>query len=998
MSINPFETVRENAPLSPEIADEVKNTTCYMCACRCGVRVHLKNGKIKYLDGNPDHPINKGVLCAKGSAGIMNQYSPARLKKPLLRIGERGRGEFKEIEWDEAMSIASSWLCDVRKKDPSRLAFFTGRDQSQSFTGWWASRFGTRNFAAHGGFCSVNMAAGGIYTVGSAFWEFGEPDWDRTRYFMMFGVAEDHDSNPIKIGIGKIKTRGEAKFVSVNPCRTGYSAVADEWVGIRPGTDGLFIFALIHELLRAEKVDFSSLAKYTNATWLVVQNHGDADDGLFVRDDAGEPLCFDLKTGAFANANEPQTAPAFAGERTLPDGRRAVPVFELLAKRYLSDEYAPAAVAEKTGVPAETIRRIAAELAVAAFESEVVIDEPWTDAWGRRHEKMIGRPVSFHAMRGVSAHSNGFHTCRALHVLQCLLGSVDVPGGWRAKAPYPKPIPPGPKPAGAATASDTPIEGMPLGTPTGPEDLIVDDNGEPLRIDKAYSWEYPLSAHGLMHMVIHNAWAHDPHEIDVLFMYMANMSWNSSMNTNGTLKYLTDKDDNGDYRIPKIIYSDAYYSEMVAYADLILPDTTYFERYDCISLLDRPISSAHGPADAIRHPVVKPDRDVRPFQDVLLDLGARLHMPGFIDGAGGAKYPGGYADYIVNHERVPGLGPLAGWRGENGDEHGRGGANKNQLDRYIENGAFWSYELPPGQQFFKAVNKDYLEYACHMGWTPNTRPIIHQLYSEPVQKFRLAAQGHGDRQPPERHRARVAKYFDPLPIWYPPFEEDFLHTEEEFPLHALTQRPMHMYHSWGSQNAWLRQITAWNKLYIHDETAKSLGIATGDWVEVASRIGAVKGVAQLVNGVNPHTVWTWNAIGKRKKAWNLAKDAPEATKGFLLNPLIDELLPADKGGQRYSNSDPVTGQAAWFDIRVKVRKLSAEEAKTAEQSAFEALPDMPSKPARPDVLRYGEDLTGIPHYGSASMNEWIGNRHEFSQSAPGVRDGHGGKTFAKDDH
>ncbi|MEZ5916790.1 MAG: hypothetical protein R3C40_04355 [Parvularculaceae bacterium] len=70
---------------------------------------------------------------------------------------------------------------------------------------------------------------------------------------------------------------------------------------------------------------------------------GDADDRLFVRDDAGEPLCFDLlKTGAFANANEPQTAPAFAGERTLPDGRRACRSFELLAKRYLSDEYAPA--------------------------------------------------------------------------------------------------------------------------------------------------------------------------------------------------------------------------------------------------------------------------------------------------------------------------------------------------------------------------------------------------------------------------------------------------------------------------------------------------------------------------------------------------------------------------------------------------------------------------------------------------------------------------------
>ena len=58
---------------------EVKTTTCYMCACRCGIRVHLREGEVKYIDGNPDHPINKGVICAKGSAGIMKQKSPARL-------------------------------------------------------------------------------------------------------------------------------------------------------------------------------------------------------------------------------------------------------------------------------------------------------------------------------------------------------------------------------------------------------------------------------------------------------------------------------------------------------------------------------------------------------------------------------------------------------------------------------------------------------------------------------------------------------------------------------------------------------------------------------------------------------------------------------------------------------------------------------------------------------------------------------------------------------
>ena len=144
-----------------------------------------------------------------------------------------------------------------------------------------------------------------------------------------------------------------------------------------------------------------------------------------------------------------------------------------------------------------------------------------------------------------------------------------------------------------------------------------------------------------MHMVIANAHAGDPYPIDVLFLYMANMAWNSSMNTAGVIKMLEDKDPaTGEYRIPKIIYSDAYASEMVAYADLVLPDTTYLERHDCISLLDRPISEPDAVQDAIRWPVVEPDRDVRGFQSVLIDLGARLRLHGFVDSRGRATLQG----------------------------------------------------------------------------------------------------------------------------------------------------------------------------------------------------------------------------------------------------------------------------------------------------------------------------------------------------------------------
>ncbi len=945
--------------LSPPVADEVKTTTCYMCACRCGIKVHLKDGRIRYIEGNRDHPVNHGVLCAKGSAGIMQHYAPARLTRPLMRVGERGACEFREIEWDEALATATRWLSAIRNDDPRRLAFFTGRDQSQALTGWWATQFGTPNYAAHGGFCSVNMAAGGIYTIGGSFWEFGEPDWEHTRYFMLFGCAEDHDSNPLKIGLGKLKAKG-VKFVSVNPVRTGYSAIADEWLGITPGTDGLFVLALVHELLRAGKVDLDYLTRYTNAPWLVTLAPGAADDGLFARDPDGVPLIWDRVAMAPRAAHDPDAKPILKGQVTLPDGRRARPVFHLLAERYLADDYSPDAVAARTGIAAGTIRRIAAELAQAAFASPLILDQPWTDAFGRRHAQMIGRPVSMHAMRGISAHANGFHTCRALHVLQILLGSIDAPGGLRYKPPFPKPIPPAPKPAGRPdqVAAGKPLAGPPLGFPTGPEDLLVEADGTPRRIDKAFSWDAPLAAHGLMHLVITNAHNGDPYPIDTLFLYMANMAWNSAMNVSGTLAMLTAKDPaSGEYRIPRIIYSDAYFSETVAYADLVLPDTTYLERYDCISLLDRPIGSADGPGDAIRQPVLAPDRDVRPFQDVLLDLGHRLGLPGMTSDDGSPEFPKGYPDYLIHHERQPGIGSLAGWRGPDGTKEGRGEVNPDQLQRYIEHGCFWRGEIPAEARYFKHVNRAYLDYAVQMGFIAKAEPITLQLYSEVLQKFRLAARGHGRVQPPERHRARILTYFDPLPFWYPPFDD--ASDREGFPLHAVTQRPMAMYHSWGGMNAWLRQIHGSNRLYLHHARAAALGLEDDAWVWVTSRHGRIKAQIRLVDGVNPETCWTWNAIGKRAGAWNLATDAPEAQKGFLLNHLIDELLPERESGYRYANADPVTGQAAWYDLRVRIEPAARAEAGTGAPQ-FAALCPPPGLPPAPKVSRFGLEFRRRP--------------------------------------
>jgi len=905
---------------SPPVSDELRKTTCYMCACRCGINVHLKDGQVSYIEGNRDHPVNRGVLCAKGSAGIMQHLSPARLRAPLRRTGPRGSGEFEEITWEEALETAVRWMKPLRETAPEKLAFFTGRDQSQSFTGWWAQAFGTPNYAAHGGFCSVNMAAAGIYTMGGAFWEFGQPDWERTKLFMIFGVAEDHDSNPIKMGLGRLKERG-AKVIGVNPIRSGYNAIADEWVGITPGTDGLFILALVHELMRAGKIDLDYLIRYTNAPFLVNGDAGSPDHGLFLRDENGTPLVRDRGTGKPVPHDAPGVEPDLAqGVRIAGTTHR--PVLQLMAERYLDPAYAPEAVAARCGIPADRIRRIAAELARTAFEEEIVIDRPWTDWKGQRHEKMIGRPVSFHAMRGISAHSNGFQTCRALHMLQILLGSVEVPGGFRFKPPYPKPPEAHPRPHCKARPGQ-PLDGPHLGYPLGPEDLALTEDGRPARIDKAFSWENPLSAHGMMHMVISNAHAGDPYPVDTLFLYMANMAWNSSMSTKRVIEMLTDTDANGDHVIPHIIVSDAYSSEMVAYADLVLPDTTYLERHDCISLLDRPISEADAAADSLRWPVIAPERPghagVRGFQSVLLDLGHRLGLPGMVDEEGNPAYAD-YADYMVRHERRPGIGPLAGWRGD-GSAHGRGAPNPAQIERYIENGGFWLAHIPEEAQYFKPWNAAYQDWAVETGLYDSPQPYVFNLYSEPMRRFQLAAEGHGHRQPPDHLRGRLRETMDPLPFWYPPFEETAV-SEDDFPLHALTQRPMAMYHSWGSQNAWLRQIHGVNPLYVPRKVWDAHGFEEGDWARLTSPHGEITVPVALMEALNGDTVWTWNAIGKRRGAWALDETAREAREGFLLNHLIHELLPPKGDGLRWANSDPVTGQAAWYDLRVRIDKTT----------------------------------------------------------------------------
>jgi hypothetical protein len=135
------------------------------------------------------------------------------------------------------------------------------------------------------------------------------------------------------------------------------------------------------------------------------------------------------------------------------------------------------------------------------------------------------------------------------------------------------------------------------------------------------------------------------------------------------------------------------------------------------------------------------------------------------------------------------------------------------------------------------------------------------------------------------------------------------------------------------------------------QQAAEMGVEDKSWVWVESHNGKIRVQVKLMEGVQRDTVWTWNAIGKQAGAWGLKSDANEATKGFLMNHLIRELLPRKGDAEdNVTNSDPVTGQAAWYDLRVKITPAAAGE--EGAWPPFETMKRPPGVEESPDVLRY----------------------------------------------
>lgn len=235
---------------------------CDNCVNKCGLIARVVDGRLVKLDPNPYFPKSRSMLCAKGNAGVKVVYDKDRLKSPLIRIGERGSGQWRKGSWDEALDFTAKGLARIRDKHgPQGVLFSSSEGFQERFFRTFAQAFGSPNSVRHASLCLTSGNVGFFVTYGMV------PDYDleNTRYVIVSGANRlESFITPDSIDLMKGLRTKQAKLVYLDPRYTVTASKADEWLAIRPGTDLAFYLALIHVLVTEQLYDKPFVDRYTH--------------------------------------------------------------------------------------------------------------------------------------------------------------------------------------------------------------------------------------------------------------------------------------------------------------------------------------------------------------------------------------------------------------------------------------------------------------------------------------------------------------------------------------------------------------------------------------------------------------------------------------------------------------------------------------------------------------------------------------------------------------
>jgi len=505
------------------------STSCLNCPARCGITVKVAGGKALQIKGNRSSLISEGQICPRGHIGLQVLYDPERILSPLKRSqSKKGKGidpQWKPVSWDQAIEEIVGKLQTLRDGfEPHHLLLMSGLNSrcNEDLLSRFAEAFGTPNLVSGDGLDREAEKTGNWMADGH--FDTCAYDLDQTNYLLSFGADLLESTPPVarwlrKWGRLRREKPTRTKVVAVQPRYSLTASKSDEWIPIKPGTDAALAMAIAHVIIREDLFDHRFIKEWT--------------------------VDFDQ--------------------------------YRQIALQH----YAPEAVSKITGIPAETIYRIAGEFART-------------------------RPALAIPGKGAIAWPGGSYTGYAIHCLNALVGSIDVPGGILYQ-----------ESPGYRTF------------PNGARDEIAKKGLQQPSLDLHGTEGFP-AARVVTNQVPRSILEGKPYPIEMAIGFNSNFN----MTAPGTGQW--------EETLKKIrfyVHVAPFVSEMAEYADLVLPSTTFLEEwgYDHSS-------PGSGSAEArIKQPVVKPRGDSKSIGDILFHLAERF--PGAV--AKAFKDMGGSAEGFV---------------------------------------------------------------------------------------------------------------------------------------------------------------------------------------------------------------------------------------------------------------------------------------------------------------------------------------------------------------
>ncbi len=445
-------------------------SVCRQCPGGCGIRVRMVGDRPVKIEGNPLHPVNRGKLCPKGQAGLMTLNDPDRIKGPLKRSGERGAGKWQEISWDEAIKLVAGRLQEIRaRKTPYELAIIDGDDDGLIKTLW------ERLFRQIGSPNYISMPAGLDRGSLDAFYlmqglkDSVVYDMEMANYIISFDADLLQSFwSPVQVlkSYGYLR-RGKVSRGKVLQVESRYSttaAKADEWIPVNPGTGGVLALGMANFIIK---------------------------EGLYDKNFVAE------NTFGFEDWQDP-SGTAHQGYKTL-----------------VLQNYSPAQVAEITGIPVESILRVAKEFATQGPSLAI-------GARGDIYQQM------------------------AVHALNALVGNIDKPGGVLTVKNPAVPV------LAAQEIDDTARKGLQMSPLAGGENSA-----------------FPMGNNSLSHLA-ERIMQGKPYKLSTLFLNNCNPLY-FGRHISGFAEAIT--------KIPYIVSFSPYMDETTQNADLVLPDHTYLEKW-----------------------------------------------------------------------------------------------------------------------------------------------------------------------------------------------------------------------------------------------------------------------------------------------------------------------------------------------------------------------------------------------------------------------------------